>query len=337
MLTSLASSPALAGGSQAQRPSSTADVHANVQRYHRVWKAVKDHYYLPERLTDWGRWEHQFDAVLYDQSATRDAIAEMLDSLEDDFCYLKQPEETVEANVKYELKTGCVSFRKLPGNIGYIKIDSFKCKGVVHEVRRALCKLCNADGYVVDLRDNPGGYVKLAYSVFSMFADSDQFATYITRDKDKPSNTELLLTRQSELLVCDGVPYKAARQLNVVKHKPVVALVNEDTRSAAEMLAGALRENGIATLVGVKTFGKGVLQNTLDLDDGSSVKIVIGRYFLPAGECIHGSGIVPDLVVPSSPAGCVDIQLSEALRTIRLHRQLAHCGRDSAHQAGANL
>jgi C-terminal processing protease CtpA/Prc len=310
---------------------SQSDLRANVQRYHRVWKVIKDHYYLPERLKDWSDWEHRFDPVLVDECITRKAIEEMLDSLGDDFCYLNEPAETYEANRKYRREVGCVSSMKLPENVGYIKIDSFKCGSVVKEVRRALTKLGGEESYVLDLRGNPGGYIKLTYGVFALFADSDRFITYASRDKDKPINSELLLTRRAEFLLRNGVCYKGARESDLVKHKPVVVLVDDQTRSAAEMLAGALREDGIATLVGVKTFGKGVLQNTWELDDGSSVKIVTGQYFLPQGECIHGIGIEPDLVVPAVPGSPEDVQLQAAVRTLMLHRQVTHAGQPTSH------
>jgi C-terminal processing protease CtpA/Prc len=307
-----------------------SDLRANIQRYHRVWKVVRDNYYLPDRLSDWSLWEHRFDSALVDESTTRAAIEEMLASLGDDFCYLNEPAATFEADRRYRHDPGCVSFTKLPENIGYIKIDSFKCKSVVKEVRRALAKLAGEESYVLDLRGNPGGFIKLTYQVFGLFADSDRFITYVSRDKDKPIMAELLLTRRAEFLLRDGVCYKEMRQSDIVKHKPVVVLVDDQTRSAAEMLAGALREDGIATLVGVRTFGKGVLQNTWELDDGSSVKIVTGRYFLPQGECIHGIGIEPDMVVPAVPGGAEDVQLEAALRTLMLHRQVTHAGQASS-------
>ena len=76
---------------------------------------------------------------------------------------------------------------------------------------------------------------------------------------------------------------------------PMAVLVNGYSASASEILAGAIRDNHAGTLVGTKTFGKGIVQTTLPLNDGSAVKVTTSRYYTPSGECIHGKGIKPDI------------------------------------------
>lgn len=91
-------------------------------------------------------------------------------------------------------------------------------------------------------------------------------------------------------------------------------LVNDGTKSAAEMVAGALKLNGRGTLVGVTTYGKGVVQQVWDFDNGTSVKITSARFFLPGGAAIHGLGIKPDILVRGSTMR--DAQLKAALQRL---------------------
>lgn len=290
----------------------TAETRTNIARYHKVWRLVRDNYYSKDKLTDWERWEHPFDAGLTNQNITRLAIQFMLNALGDDFTYLKLPEETRMADALYDA-TGCVTSKMLQDHIAYIKIDSFKCKSVVSEVESALTRLSRADSVVLDLRNNPGGFVPLAFQTFSLLADRSKFVSYTSRKGDEFVSTDLVLTKKGRMVVNNALAKVSARKPNLIKDKRLVVLVNGETRSAAEMLAGALRDANIATLVGTQTFGKGVLQETFELDDGSSVKVVTAKYFLPSGECINGKGITPATIAADNGSDCTDSQLLQAL------------------------
>ena len=78
---------------------------------------------------------------------------------------------------------------------------------------------------------------------------------------------------------------------------PMAVLVNGNSASASEIFAGAVKDYGIGTLIGTKTFGKGVVQQMIDLGDGSAMKVTISKYYTPSGVCIHGTGIEPDIEV----------------------------------------
>jgi len=102
----------------------------------------------------------------------------------------------------------------------------------------------------------------------------------------------------------------------------VVVLVNEYTASAAEIVAGALRDHGIAPLVGVRTFGKGVIQRVLELPGGSGATLTSGRYLTPAELDIHGRGLTPDVTVGVRLAGRSDSEMRQ-VETSQLARALA--------------
>ena len=127
---------------------------------------------------------------------------------------------------------------------------------------------------IVDLRNNPGG----GLSVVAEILDSILPEGMIVYHEDKNGYRE---------------EYKsdAEHQIDI----PLVVLVNGNSASASEIFAGAVKDYGIGTLIGTKTLGKGVVQQMIDLGDGSAMKVTISKYFTPNGVCIHGTGIEPDI------------------------------------------
>ncbi len=132
-------------------------------------------------------------------------------------------------------------------------------------------------GVVVDLRDNGGGYLEAARKVAGIWLDS-----------------KLVVTEKSSGVTTDTVKTGSDTILAGIK---TVVLVNGGSASASEILAGALQDYGVATLVGEKTFGKGTVQNLLDLDGGRKLKVTIARWYTPKGKNITKEGITPDKVV----------------------------------------
>ena len=94
---------------------------------------------------------------------------------------------------------------------------------------------------------------------------------------------------------------------------PLTVLVNENSASASEIFAGAVHDHEIATLVGKKTFGKGIVQQTFPFTDGSAIKMTIAKYYTPNGVCIHGEGIAPDVEVELPEDATEDVQLNKAI------------------------
>lgn len=170
------------------------------------------------------------------------------------------------------LSTDSVTVRKLADGITVIKIGSFT-KGSGDEVRTAVRRAPADAGIILDLRGNSGGLVTEAVTAASAFLDGGLVATY---DVDG----------EQQALHADPGGDTA---------RPLVALVDGGTMSAAELLTGALQDRGRAVVVGSRTFGKGSVQMPSRLPDGSVAELTVGHYRTPAGRAVDGRGITPDL------------------------------------------
>lgn len=171
------------------------------------------------------------------------------------------------------LKT--VKSQVLKGDIGYIRITSFD-ENTADEFEKALDKLQkqNIKGLVLDLRDNPGGLLDTSVAIADMILPQGTIVYTIDTNGKK------------------DIWKSDPQNINM----PLVVLVNEGSASASEILSGAIRDFKAGTLIGTKTFGKGLVQNIIDLKDGTGLKVTIARYYTPSGECIQGKGIMPDIV-----------------------------------------
>lgn len=161
----------------------------------------------------------------------------------------------------------------LPGNIGYIRLDSFISQKANQEMRLALKKLNSTEGLIIDLRNNPGGLLSNAIDIANMFLDHGIIVSTID---------------------ADGYKQKTEAQSSPISKQPIVILINQGSASASEILSGALHDNDRAKLVGQKTFGKGLVQSINRLDDGSGINVTIAKYLTPNDVDIHKHGISPD-------------------------------------------
>ena len=170
-----------------------------------------------------------------------------------------------------------VIYKNLPGNIGYIWVLAFG-RETPDEFSVALDRLEKSDvrGYVLDLRNDGGGYVNSALDISSKFINSDPLLTI----EERGSHTTTIDSGS------DALP-----------RKPMAILVNRYTASASEITAGALQDDGIGVLVGEKTFGKGVMQSLTALPDGAAIKITTAHYLTPKNRDINLKGIEPDFSV----------------------------------------
>lgn len=170
----------------------------------------------------------------------------------------------------------------LPGNIGYIRLESFISKQANEEMRQALKDVEKADGLILDLRVNPGGLLNNATDIASMFIDPND------------------VKEKTIVSTIDAEGYKSPIALSGgsdVYKKPMVILINHGSASASEILSGCLHDLGRAKLIGQKSFGKGLVQAINRLDGGSGVNVTIARYLTPNDTDIHKSGISPDYEV----------------------------------------
>ncbi|MSX01795.1 MAG: PDZ domain-containing protein [Actinobacteria bacterium] len=193
--------------------------------------------------------------------------------------------------------------------IGIVALSQFS-SGAHAEVYAALEKLKRrgAKAYIFDLRNNGGGLVDEAQLVASAFISSGPIVT--TRGRSVPTRT----------LRATGSP--------VVPKAPLVVLTNGGTASASEIVAGALQDSGRATLVGEKTFGKGVFQQVLELSNGGALDITAGQYFTPKGRNLggkgvsQGAGLRPDLLVKQPRDSRSDVALKAALAKLGCGRSV---------------
>ena len=192
-----------------------------------------------------------------------------------------------------EVKVPSVEHEMLPGNIGYIAIADFSSN--TKEQYDEAMKDLQAQGMkavVFDLRYNGGGLVD---SVVEILDEILPEGTTVYMEDKNGKRTDY---------TSDGEHYL---------DMPIAVLTSKNTASAAEIFAGAIRDYEYGTLIGTKTYGKGIVQTTVPLSDGSAIKITIASYFTPSGECIHKKGIKPDVELEYEFMGGDDEEYSTSL------------------------
>lgn len=224
----------------------------------------------------------------------------MLGSLKDNYTFYRDSDATT-ARRALDDEKDVVTFKQLQDRIGYIRISGFCSKLCIKELKQALSNLRDCQGYILDLQDNNGGCVDIAFEAFAMFCPQGDFVSMRGTSAAESCPEKWYLEKDTALIECDQEVVKSLRLPNYTGNKPLVVLVNKNSRSAAEMLAGALQDNGRAILLGKQTFGKGIVQRVWDLPDNTSVKISSAYYYLPLGRAIHGVGVKPDITVDSEP------------------------------------
>jgi carboxyl-terminal processing protease len=173
-----------------------------------------------------------------------------------------------------------VRWKKLPDDIGYIKLRSFQ-KTTADELADALQDLeeQRVRALVLDLRNNPGGLLEQAITVSDEFLEPGKLIVY-TKGRLAGQNMK---------------GFSKSERAYVTQF--MVILINEGSASASEIVAGALQDLGRATVMGMQSFGKGSVQTIIPLSDGSGLRLTTAKYFTPKGREIQGKGIAPDVVV----------------------------------------
>lgn len=187
--------------------------------------------------------------------------------------------------VRDTIRVQSVRSRNLEEGYGYIRLAQFQERSD-RDLQRSLEKLAaekgGLKGLVLDLRNNPGGLLTQAVRVADLFLDSGMIVY---------TEGRIEAQRQKYFAQKDGSWMDF----------PVVVLVNGGSASASEIVAGALQDHKRAIVLGTKSFGKGSVQTILPLDDSSALRLTTARYFTPKGRSIQAMGIVPDIVVESTP------------------------------------
>ncbi len=184
-------------------------------------------------------------------------------------------------SVKFEEKTmaNADPDDKDTPKIGYVRISDFGAT-TARDLKEAMEKLekKKVRGYVLDVRNNPGGYLTAAIDVSDAFLDGGEIVS--TRGKQE-TDIERVYAKPGDM----------------ANGKPVVVLINHGSASASEIVAGALQDNGRGLVMGSQSFGKGSVQQQKPLGDGTAIHITIARYYTPSGRSIQNEGITPDVEV----------------------------------------
>lgn len=210
--------------------------------------------------------------------------------------YRPSTEEYLDFEVeRRQVQTDTVEYQMLEGQIGYLQLTAFELVSP-EQFASALADLRSQGmkGLVLDLRNNGGGDLTSVVDIGNQILPKGVILTVRYNDNE------------TEVYESDG-----EHAMDI----PMVVLVNGNTASAAEVLSGAAKDYGIATIVGTQTFGKGIVQTLFPLSDGSAVKMTVADYYLPSGNSIHGIGVEPDVAVELDDSG-EDNQLAEALRIL---------------------
>jgi carboxyl-terminal processing protease len=170
-----------------------------------------------------------------------------------------------------------------PGGIGYARISSFgdntqdELKSAITQLRRQAGGRLN--GFILDLRNDPGGELNAAVDVAGDFLDRGTVVT--TRERTKG----------------EGHVYSPSNATDLIRNVPMVVLVDGASASASEIVAGALQDHHRAVLMGTRTFGKGSVQSIIPLESGGALRLTTALYYTPNGRSIQGTGLEPDVVV----------------------------------------
>ena len=219
--------------------------------------------------------------------------------------YRPSEDKSIDFDVeRRNITTASVESKMLEDSIGYIKIVQFE-EITYDQFKASLDELQaeNMQGLIIDVRNNPGGLLKVTEKI----ADELVPAGVVVSTENKVGKNE--------------VYYADDEYINI----PIVVLVNGNSASASEVLAGAIKDTGRGKLVGETTFGKGVVQSVIPLSDGSALKVTTAKYFTPSGVCIQGIGIEPDfevtlpveLLTKSKLTEEEDVQLQKALEVLK--------------------
>ena len=166
-------------------------------------------------------------------------------------------------------------------NLLYLRVSSFDTK-VTEDLEKIIAANKNVKGFILDLRNNPGGLLSQAIGVVNLFVDSGVIVSQKGRSAEDEEKFEAVSSKMKTKL-------------------PLVVLVNEGSASASEIVSGSLQDHKRAIIIGEKTFGKGSVQAVLPIDNEKTenIKLTIAKYYLPSGRTIQATGVTPDVIVNS--------------------------------------
>ena len=192
--------------------------------------------------------------------------------------------ENIDDELKFTLKRGIIKIREVSSevklnSIGYIRLRAFNQKShnqLKEKIRSFKSKRLN--GYILDLRNNPGGLLSQAIKISDMFLDSGEIVSTKGRDK-----TDIKIFNAKKGDIIDGLP--------------LIVLINKGSASASEIVSGALKDHKRAIILGETSFGKGSVQSIIPLTNRGALRLTTAKYYLPSGSSISEVGVSPDITV----------------------------------------
>lgn len=261
-----------------------------------IRKAAFEHY-DPFSLGDLRELTHKYDCVISSsEDAHKKAQSELSRLTGDTYTNIQDAKEVEEQEAKKEVKKEVppdVVEDDLGDGIVYLKLTDFKDRHDSDRMKEAIQRNKDAEAFVIDLRGNPGGLFNEAIEIASMFIPEGEIVRTHARENSDPADPRYVdknyrLTRnrlQTEVTDIDGDTEvdEKHRQRYLIDGRPVVVLIDRTSASSAEVFSGALKDNGVATLVGRPSFGKGIGQSTFRINDQHSLKLTTFRFTTPSG------------------------------------------------------
>ena len=190
--------------------------------------------------------------------------------------------------IRDTIKIASVKHRVL-NDVGVLRVSTFN-EQTTSGLKDSIKELEESEnppiGYVLDLRNNPGGLLTESVSVSDLFLEQGEIVSIRGREKK-------------------DVQVFSAKKGDLINKKPLVVLINEGSASASEIVAGALQDHDRAVIMGMKSFGKGSVQTIVPIDSGA-IRLTIAKYYTPSGDSIQAVGIEPDVVVPRAELNIID-------------------------------
>ena len=194
---------------------------------------------------------------------------------------VRRPE--IEDEIKFKITRAIIKIREvsaeIKSNVGYIRLRAFNEQSH-NQLIKQLNKIINnkLDGYILDLRNNPGGLLSQAIKITETFLDGGEIVSTKGRSKN-------------------DIKIFNAKKGDKINKKPLIILINQGSASASEIVSGALKDHKRAILVGEKSFGKGSVQSIIRLKNRGGLRLTTAKYYLPSGVSIHEKGVEPDITV----------------------------------------
>lgn len=309
--------------------------------YQAAWEMIGRKFFDTDRLSNWAEWERKFDEQIVSEESALDCISQMLASLGDTYTRLvetadatpvQEKESSFSSNESAEpiAVKGDVLARKLPNNIGYIRIFSFESPDIIEQVTDGTAAIADCDALIVDLRDNGGGAVDAACSCCEFFVIRGPVGSITRRLSDgRIWHRDVALFDEGTLFVTKVTGEEERmegfmRRQPITAGKPVVVLINEGTASSAEMMAAAIvesdRSSGLVTCIGEPSFGKGIAQAQVLVMDKIIIQVTMARFMSPtdvwfgdAQQSIRNP-VVPQLFVSGNTDAGPNAQLDAAFK-----------------------